>query len=94
MLTLDIIEKEISNVIEHGNNRGDIEFLANLYICRAEMQGREVYPVTSIETDGVSEFAQLINGRRFADILPIFEELVEAVQATNPRLYNSFISRL
>ena len=94
MITLDQINAEIESVIAHGNNRSDVEFLANLYICAAGMQGKgiEVYPV--IEADGESEFMHLINGRRLTDVLPLFDELIEAVKALNPRLYQSFISRL
>lgn len=41
-----------------------------------------------------SAFSRRIDGRPAADIWPIIEELVEAVQATNPRLYAHFIKKL
>ena len=95
MLTLDIIEQEISNVITHGNNRADIEFLANLYICRAEMQGKDifnaVYPA-ALESD--TEFAKTIKGKSTGEVLAVMDELMTAVQVTNPRLYSSAIQKL
>ena len=94
MLTLDQINAEIQNVLAHGNNRSDVEFLANLYICAAGMQGKgiEVHPI--IETDGESEFMRLVNGKRLEDVLTAFDEMLEAVKALNPRLYDAFIGKL
>lgn len=97
MLTPDIIEKEIADVIARGDNRADIACLADLYICRAAMRdgGVPALPATEIvETASRSEFAECINGRCFSDILPLLEELLETIRALQPRLYNSFISRL
>ena len=92
MITAEQIENEIRNVLAHGNNREDVSFLADLYISREAMQGKSLG--VTIETDGTSEFALCVNGRCFAEILPMLEELLDAVRATNPRLYKSFISRL
>lgn len=41
-----------------------------------------------------SEFLERIGGRKAEDVLPILDELVEAVSVYNPRLYNSFMMRL
>ena len=91
MITIEQVENEIENVLAHGDNREDVSFLANLYICREAMQGRSLG--VTITTDSVSEFARCVNGRCFSEILPLLEELLDAVNATNPRLYRSFISR-
>lgn len=41
-----------------------------------------------------SEFAQAINGRQQDEIWPIMDELADALQALNPRLYASLMRKL
>lgn len=41
-----------------------------------------------------TEFGQLIQGKNPEEVWPIIDELVEAVQVVNPRLYNSFMDKL
>lgn len=47
-----------------------------------------------IEYESGSEFSRLINGRKAADIWPIMDELMDALMAINPRLYNSVIRKI
>ena len=51
-------------------------------------------PAPTIPKSGDSEFAQRVSGREYAEVWPEVVSLVEAVSVVNPRLYNSFISRL
>lgn len=51
-------------------------------------------PAPSALPSGDSEFEQRAGGRDIAEIWPEIVSLVEAVQVTNPRLYDSFILRL
>lgn len=97
MLTPDVIEKEIADVIERGSSRSDVSLLADLYICRDAMrEGGVPAPRTTeiVKTESRSEFAECINGRCFSDILPLLEELLETIRALQPRLYDGFMSRL
>ena len=48
----------------------------------------------AINYSGKTEFADLINGRRQSEVMPVIEELVEAVHALNPRLYASVVRKL
>lgn len=41
-----------------------------------------------------SAFSRRIDGRPAAEIWPIIDELVEAIQAINPRLYARFMEKL
>ena len=41
-----------------------------------------------------TDFSRLIDGRDPYQIWPIIDELVSAVQLTQPRLYNSFLRKL
>ena len=43
---------------------------------------------------GMSEFAQMIEGREPDDVWPIMEELMRVLQAANPRLYNGVMRQL
>ena len=92
MITIEQVENEIQLVLARGNNREDISYLANLFICRDAMQEKNLG--AKIETENTSEFAKCVNGRCFTEVLPALEELLDAVNATNPRLYRSFISLL
>ena len=47
-----------------------------------------------IELDSNSEFARLVNGRKASEVLPVVDELIEALMAINPRLYKSFIRKI
>ena len=95
MLTLDAINKEIDNIIAHGDNRADIACLADLLACRDAMMERsaELARAEPIAAEG-SEFAACINGRCFSEILPFLEELLDAVKVMQPRLYEAFIRNL
>ena len=91
MLTPETIQAEIDNIIKHGNNRADIATLADLYICLAGMRGE---PIAVTMPEPEPEECLMICGKPIADALPILQELVDVIQATNPRLYSSFIQRL
>lgn len=51
-------------------------------------------PEPKIDYQSGSEFSELIDGRPPEEVWPVIDELVDAVQALLPRLYNSFIDRL
>lgn len=59
-----------------------------------EPQGYSFAPAPTIPESGDSEFTQRVSGREYSEIWPEVVSLVEAVSVVNPRLYNSFISRL
>ena len=47
-----------------------------------------------IDYESGSEFSRLINGRKPSDIWPVIDELMDALVAINPRLYNSVLNKL
>ena len=49
---------------------------------------------TRIQYDGQSDFAAKINGKDQKNVLPVIDELMDAVHTLNPRLYDSVMSRL
>lgn len=50
--------------------------------------------VSVIEYDGVSEFAEVTNGKEFLSVWGVIEELMTTLQITNPRLYNNVIQKI
>lgn len=49
---------------------------------------------TTIDFDGDSEFAELVNGREQGEIMPVIDELMTAVKVLQPRLYRATIAKL
>ena len=106
MLTLDRINAEIAEVVAHGTNRQDVEHLASLFICRAGLLGEPINVVSAsrmttvesktdvIHSEGESPFMACVNGKCFTDILPVLDELLSVLQATNVRLYNGVMRKI
>ena len=44
--------------------------------------------------DSDTEFARAIKGRRMSDILPVIDELMSVLEATNPRLYAGVMRKI
>lgn len=47
-----------------------------------------------VEYSSNTDFGRTISLRKAADLWPILDELVEAVQVLQPRLYNSFMEKI
>lgn len=47
-----------------------------------------------VEYDGDSDFAKAINGKDSQEMWALMDELMEAVQVINPKLYNGVMRRL
>ena len=41
-----------------------------------------------------SEFAEVVNGKKIDDVMPLLDEMVQTVAAVEPALYNAFIREL
>ena len=48
----------------------------------------------TVSVDGNSEFFQAISGRKSADMWAVMGELMDTLQAINPRLYNSVLRKI
>lgn len=51
-------------------------------------------PVSEIQFDGKSEFAQTINGRQQSEVWPVIDELMSTIKVMNERLYNGVMRKL
>lgn len=47
-----------------------------------------------INIKGDSDFLKLVNGKDQSAVLPIIDELMEAVKILHPRMFNSVIDRI
>lgn len=92
---------------ERNPNANTCIKLAAFYTIKNELFGKndkfeEVVPSYSysgqpenvIDYDSGSEFSNLINGRPQKAVLDVMDELMETLQAINPRLYAGVLRRL
>lgn len=84
--------------------------LAAFYIIKNEMYGQQdqqsPQPLYSYDTPPANqvgtyidyqsdtEFAQVISGRKAADVWAVMDELMSVLQATNPKLYKAVIYKI
>lgn len=81
--------------------------LAAFYTIRKELFGGEegnvpMYsyshaapePVERIITYGDSEFLEAVSGKNTADIMPIMDELMDAMKILQPRIYDSVMRKV
>lgn len=64
------------------------------YRQAAPMAYMDSGPESVIEYNSGSEFSQRINGRPAAAIWPVMDELMDALMAINPRLYDSVMRKI
>lgn len=60
----------------------------------AYMDSGERKTENKIEYNSGSDFSKRIDGRRIEDIIPIMDELMDALTAINPRLYDSVMRKI
>lgn len=99
MLVRKAIEDEIADVIQRGDNRADVAYLADLFICKMFLDGENISqsrakPENDETSLSESVFSQAIRGKQWAEIFPIIDEVMEVLQITNTRLYDSVIRKL
>lgn len=55
---------------------------------------RRVDTKTTVDFQSDSEFGQMIRERNISEVLALIDELMEALQVRDPRLYDCFMDRL
>lgn len=98
LITVNEIDDEIQKVLKHGNNRQDLSYLADLFICKIGIQGKDEKSIansTVIKTNNNgSKFYACVNGKCYDDVLAVMNELMEVLQVTNPRLYAGVMRKI
>lgn len=97
MLSKREIEQAIQDLETSASTYQNCERLASLYTVYDHMYGKaKLEMLTEIEVGdhGVSDFLQMVRGMKADDAWHIMDELVSAVQITNPRLYDSVMRKV
>lgn len=93
MLDADAIQREIDEIIAHGDNRADIATLADLFVCLNAMSKTAV-GLSDVEYKSDTEFAQAIQGKDMVRVLTVIDEAMTAVKTLLPRLYDGIMEQL
>ena len=97
MLSRREIEQAIAELETAASTYQNCEKLASLYTVFDHMYGKtktEFQTETEVGDYGMSDFLQMIKGMKSEDAWLIMDELVSAVQVTNPRLYDSVLKKV
>ena len=79
-----------------------LEESANDGVADVERQSRSSFTgyslsdsgMSVVRYNGVSEFAQVIDGKRQEDVWPVMDELMSIIKAMNERLYSGVMKKL
>jgi hypothetical protein len=103
MITSDDLREAIAECEGQRNPSSDtcVKLAAFKYLLekkekpeRIQITPRYSYASKPPEYDSGTEFSDLIKGKEYEKILPLIDELVTAVSAYNPRLYQAFLRKL
>ena len=98
MITIEQINGEIAVLEEEKPTHVIMQKLAALYIVRDHIVISDTPVKVTAETipkfEIESDFVSVIEGKDIRFVVPVLNELVEAVQITNPRLYEGFMRNL
>ena len=81
------IENEISRLEEAESNWGNVQKLSWLYTVRDHLCGK-------VGECGGSRFLKSVGGKDAILVMRVIDEMMEATQVLNPRLYESVLMRL
>ena len=93
MITLKELTKEISALEKEEPSFAVMQKLANLYIVRDHMSSVAAKNEVVIYDSG-SDFSNKIQKKDINEVLEVIDELMETLQAINPRLYEGVLTRL
>lgn len=106
MITADDLREAIAECEGQRNPSSDtcVKLAAFKYLLERKEKPQQI-PIEPIEQiysyaseppeyNSGTEFSNLIKGKEYSDVLPLIDELVTAVSAYNPRLYQAFLRKL
>jgi len=106
MITKQDLEEAIAECQGQRNpNASTCLKLAAFYTIRKELFGEEkkaeqpMYsyasePVETIQSYGDSEFLEAVNGKNVDDVMPVMDELMDAMKVLQPRIYDSVMRKI
>lgn len=98
MITRRELEQAIAETERSADNYAACEKLATFYTVHDHLYSTppeaQAEAVSVVYTQGDTEFQNVINGAEIGEFLAVMQELMDVLQATNPRLYDGVIRRL
>lgn len=94
MLDLDEINRTILMLEGRDTTYATCEKLADLYIVRDHITGKQTSQPMSIEVDPSSEFLVAISGKDSMVMWSIMDDLMDTLRASFPRAYSSVMRKI
>lgn len=94
MVSLEKVEQDILETERRDTSMATCERLSILYIVRDHLRGYNTSPEAVMQLNGSSEFMQAVNGKNPESIMPIIDELMDAIQALHPRMYDRVLEKI
>ena len=94
MISLETVENDIAELEKRDTCFATCERLAWLYIVRDHLRGYNTSPEATMALNGSSDFIQAVNGMNPEKVMPIIDELMEAVQALHPKMYEKVLAKI
>jgi len=94
MISLDTIEKEISELETRDTSYATVERLAWLYICRDHLKNDVVTQEAVVEVDTPTEFLTAVSGRPIFAVLHVLNDHMSVLGAVYPKEYNAILEKI
>lgn len=102
MLDLDVINRDIDELVRRGNSYSDCERLAVLCIVKDHIKPSPT-PTQNITQKSVSgnvslkdtsQFLKAVNGKNPQAVWDVMDELMSVIQTLHPRLYDRVLKEI
>jgi len=92
MISIDVIEKEITELEARDTTYATIERLAWLYIVRDKLSG--TVPQASVRMRSTSPFLQAVSGAPVEGVYTILDKLMSEIGVLYPTEYDNIIKQI
>ena len=93
MISLETIEREISELEARETSYKQCERLAWLYVCRDHLMPDKSPDKTTQALKG-SEFLELASGVSYPALMSVLDEHIQTIRALYPKSYDNLMARI
>lgn len=93
MVSLEEIEREISELETRDTSYRLCERLAWLYVCRDHLRPQVGYGTVTQNLEG-SEFLELASGVSYPALMKVIDEHLDAIRLLYPKSYESLLDKI
>lgn len=93
-MNIEDIVSEIEKLEQSDSNWNNVQRLSWLYTVRDHMAGDQPRSEEPIVTSGSSVFLQSVGGKNAGSVMKVIDEMMEATQILNPKLYENVLIRI